>query len=44
MLNHSIMNDWNRAWNTEDYVLAAKLYSTDTRFTNAEISDTNGKE
>jgi uncharacterized protein (TIGR02246 family) len=32
---HSMINDWNRAWDVKDHVLAAKWYSGDARFTNA---------
>lgn len=31
----SVINDWNHAWQTKDYVLAAKGYRHDARFTNA---------
>lgn len=31
----SIIDDWNKAWDVKDYVLAAKGYSVDARFTNA---------
>lgn len=31
----SVINDWNKAWQTKDYVLAAKGYSEEARFTNA---------
>ena len=32
---HSMIEDWNKAWNAKDYRLAAKWYSNDARFTNA---------
>lgn len=32
---HSMIEDWNRAWNEKDYSLAAKWYSSDASFTNA---------
>jgi uncharacterized protein (TIGR02246 family) len=32
---HSMIDDWNKAWNAKDYALAAKWYSDDARFTNA---------
>ena len=32
---HSMIGDWNRAWEVKDYELAAKWYSSDARFTNA---------
>ena len=31
----SVINDWNQAWETRDYVLAAKGYGHDARFINA---------
>jgi uncharacterized protein (TIGR02246 family) len=31
----SVIEDWNKAWQTKDYVLAAKWYDNDARFTNA---------
>ena len=31
----SVINDWNKAWQTKDYILAAKGYSEEARFTNA---------
>ncbi|MFN4315487.1 MAG: YybH family protein [Chitinophagaceae bacterium] len=32
---HSMIEDWDRAWNEKDYSLAAKWYSSDASFTNA---------
>ena len=32
---HSMVDDWNRAWEVKDYMLAAKWYSNSARFTNA---------
>ncbi len=32
---HSMIEDWDKAWNVKDYALAAKWYSDDARFTNA---------
>jgi uncharacterized protein (TIGR02246 family) len=32
---YSMIDDWNKAWDIEDYMLAAKWYSGDARFTNA---------
>lgn len=31
----SMIDDWNKAWDVKDYLLAAKWYSGDARFTNA---------
>jgi uncharacterized protein (TIGR02246 family) len=31
----TIINDWNKGWQTKDFVLAAKGYSQDAYFTNA---------
>lgn len=41
---YSVIEDWNRAWDTKDYVLAAKWYSGDARFTNAFGDKRNGKK
>ena len=40
----SVINDWNRAWQTKDHVLAAKGYSHDARFTNAFGDKRNGQK
>ena len=32
---HSMINDWNKAWNVKDYALAAQWYTDDAHFTNA---------
>lgn len=40
----SIIEDWNKAWNLKDYVLASKWYSTDARFTNAFGDKRNGQK
>jgi uncharacterized protein (TIGR02246 family) len=39
----SIINDWNTAWQTKNYRLAAKGYSQDARFTNAFGDKRNGQ-
>ncbi len=39
-----IINDWNKAWQTKDYQLAAKGYSDDARFTNAFGDKCNGQK
>ncbi len=39
----SIIDDWNKAWQTKDYLLAAKGYSQDARFTNAFGDKCNGQ-
>ena len=31
----AMINDWNKAWEVKDHVLAAKWYSNDATFTNA---------
>lgn len=41
---YSIIEDWNRAWEVKDYVLAAKWYSGDARFTNAFGDKRNGQK
>ncbi|GAA4431799.1 hypothetical protein GCM10023188_19710 [Pontibacter saemangeumensis] len=38
------MEDWNKAWDVKDYVLAAKWYSRDARFTNAFGDKRNGQK
>lgn len=38
----SMIEDWNKAWKLKDYVLAAKWYSSDARFTNAFGDKRNG--
>lgn len=43
VLIHSMIEDWNRAWNVKDYVLAARWYSGDARFTNAFGDKRNGQ-
>jgi len=40
----SIINDWNQAWETKDYLLAAKGYSHDAGFTNAFGDKRNGQK
>ena len=40
----SIIDDWNKAWEVKDYVLAAKGYSGDARFTNAFGDKRNGQK
>ena len=39
----SIINDWNDAWQTKDYILATNGYSNDARFTNAFGDKRNGR-
>ena len=39
----SVINDWNKAWQTKDYILAAKGYSEEARFTNAFGDKRNGR-
>jgi ketosteroid isomerase-like protein len=39
-----MIEDWNRAWETKDYVLASKWYSSDARFTNAFGDKRNGQK
>jgi uncharacterized protein (TIGR02246 family) len=39
----SVINDWNKAWKEKDYILAAKGYSQDCRFTNAFGDKRNGR-
>lgn len=41
---HSIINDWNRAWEIKDYSLASKWYRDDARFTNAFGDKRNGQK
>ena len=41
---HSMIEDWNKAWEVKDYVLAAKWYSGDARFTNAFGDKRNGQK
>lgn len=41
---HTIIEDWNKAWDVKDYVLAAKWYSGDARFTNAFGDKRNGQK
>lgn len=40
----SIVEDWNNAWETEDYVLATRGYSNDAQFTNAFGDKRNGQK
>lgn len=40
----TIIDDWNKAWQTKDYVLGAKGYSHDARFTNAFGDKRNGQK
>jgi uncharacterized protein (TIGR02246 family) len=40
----SMIEDWNRAWEIKDHVLAAKWYSDDARFTNAFGDKRNGQK
>ena len=40
----SIIENWNKAWQTKDYVLAAKDYSHDAYFTNAFGDKRNGQK
>lgn len=40
----SIIDNWNKAWQTKDYVLAAKDYSHDADFTNAFGDKRNGQK
>lgn len=40
----SMMDDWNKAWESKDYKLASKWYSTDARFTNAFGDKRNGQK
>jgi uncharacterized protein (TIGR02246 family) len=40
----SMIGDWYEAWETKDYVLAAKWYSSDARFTNAFGDKCNGQK
>ena len=40
----AIIEDWNKAWQTKDYVLAAKGYSQDANFTNAFGDKRNGQD
>lgn len=39
----AIIGDWNKAWQTKDYVLASKGYSKDAVFTNAFGDKCNGQ-
>lgn len=39
----AIIDDWNKAWQTKDYVLAAKGYSHHAHFTNAFGDKRNGQ-
>ena len=32
---HAIIEDWNKAWETKDFIIATKWYSDDAHFTNA---------
>lgn len=41
---HSMIEDWNRAWDIKDHLLAAKWYSGDARFTNAFGDKRNGQK
>lgn len=41
---HSTIEDWNKAWQVKDCVLAAKWYSSDARFTNAFGDKRNGQK
>lgn len=41
---HSMIEDWNKAWEIKDHVLAAKWYSVDARFTNAFGDKRNGQK
>jgi uncharacterized protein (TIGR02246 family) len=41
---HSRIQDWNKAWESKDYKLAAKWYSDDARFTNAFGDKRNGQK
>lgn len=41
---HSLIEDWNKGWEVKDYILAAKWYSGDARFTNAFGDKRNGKK
>jgi len=40
----SMIDDWNKAWEVKNYELAAKWYSSDTRFTNAFGDKCNGQK
>jgi uncharacterized protein (TIGR02246 family) len=40
----SMMDDWNKAWESKEYKLAAKWYSADARFTNAFGDKRNGQK
>ena len=41
---HKMIEDWNQAWKVKDYMLAAKGYSNDARFTNAFGDKRNGQK
>lgn len=39
-----IINDWNKAWDIKDHLLASKWYSEDAKFTNAFGDKKNGRK